>query len=755
MKIANKSSTTHGFIPLVFCSIGAFFDNVNADENILFDGSDSNNLQQINNTNNSLGPLNLTSVKHNVITIQIDPLKNQSPAVKNIYGAFSQTEDVTNNTVNLNNSASDPITGKVYGAQSISGKSINNLVNINDGKINKPVYGGFSKNNHAMYNRIIVNGEFVATNKIIYGGFSNSGDAIGNRIDIIRGDVNNSIRGGQSKKGDAINNSVNITSKGTTFEKDIRGGQSKKGNANQNQILIDIGNGIIKKTVYGGFSSKADANQNSMVIYSGEFKKNIAAGRSDSDGSASNNTLMINGGTFRSNIYGGQSKAGGNTQNNLVILNGGDIIGGVFGGNRKDFTGNRLSIIGHQDTVKTIGKFQYYDFVIPATIENAAQLSITGNKVNLKDTTITIKRIQPGGEQLSQGDVITLIDKTKNADDLTQFFANDVNKGISLIYDFEQVNTPNQLQIRVADVTFNQQLKALNEGQIAGIAMLNQGADHINQLMHDMTNTEPNNWFSFSSLSGNNSRYNSGSYVDLQGLSLLAGIARKSQNSLTGIFFEGGWGNYDSYNSFTNFSSVSANGDTYHYGGGIFNKIAITENFYIDSAMRLGKTSTTFSTDQIANQYVNYETSAMYVGAQAGLGYLIAIDNQFNIDVFSRYMWTYQDGDSVTINSENVDFSAINSHRLRSGARLNYLHAIFSPYVGLAYEREFAGSAKASYQTGNVDAPSLQGDTGIGELGINISHETTENIFSVNLGIQGYIGKREGVSGSLTATWQF
>src|SRR3546814_11150228 len=57
----------------------------------------------------------------------------------------------------------------------------------------------------------------------------------------------------------------------------------------------------------------------------------------------------------------------------------------------------------------------------------------------------------------------------------------------------------------------------------------------------------------FGAMSGGTSRYNTGSHVDVDGTSLLLGVAKQvamnaggAGNLTLGAFFEGGWGNYRS-----------------------------------------------------------------------------------------------------------------------------------------------------------------------------------------------------------------
>jgi hypothetical protein len=53
-----------------------------------------------------------------------------------------------------------------------------------------------------------------------------------------------------------------------------------------------------------------------------------------------------------------------------------------------------------------------------------------------------------------------------------------------------------------------------------------------------------------------------------------------------------------------------------------------------------------------------------------------------------------------------------------------------------------------------IGTPSLRGDTGIGELGL-VLKPSKDLPLSFDFGVQGYIGKREGVTGSLQVRFEF
>jgi len=96
-----------------------------------------------------------------------------------------------------------------------------------------------------------------------------------------------------------------------------------------------------------------------------------------------------------------------------------------------------------------------------------------------------------------------------------------------------------------------------------------------------------------------------------------------------------------------------------------------------------------------------------------------------------------------------VDFESVNSHRFRVGGRYNVgMNNRLTPYLGAAWEHEFGGLSRASTNGYAIDAPSLRGATGIGELVIALKPMTNHG-FYFDLGVQAYTGKRDGVTAGL------
>ena len=178
---------------------------------------------------------------------------------------------------------------------------------------------------------------------------------------------------------------------------------------------------------------------------------------------------------------------------------------------------------------------------------------------------------------------------------------------------------------------------------------------------------------------------------------------------------------------------------------------------YFEGSVRFGRVESDYQSSDFltaTGNRVRYDSSAPYHGLHAGLGYIWNFAENTNLDIFAKYLWTHQGGDSVTIEGDRIKFKAIDSHRLRAGARLNHTVNTASglsvaPYIGAAYDHEFDSQANSTVNGVSVEAPEVKGGTGMGEIGL-VFKPSPNLPLSFDLGAQGYTGKREGVTGSLT-----
>jgi outer membrane autotransporter protein len=573
------------------------------------------------------------------------------------------------------------------------------------------------------------------------------------------------------------------------------------------QNITFPGNGVLQ-TAPGGLGADSlfpgtSLSGNKVTINSGTIPGSVFGGVTAGNGNVTNNTVIINGGAVNGSVYGGYS-GNDNATNNTVTISGSPqfspgpgghtgLYGGGGGGDA--FTGNTLNVWNYSGSaVRSVQNFQYFNFILPASLQGG--LEVTGDVVfgsspapGAKPSTVTGVSIMGGGSAPPVGAKIALIK------------ANDIQgppidtsiagqKGATLDY-LWNLDATGGLYATVAQVNANPQTKALSEAALAGVALLNQTGDlasYATKAAAAATSTAPNvvdktppdgtkdisealddlKIRAFGVLSGGSSRHNTGSHVNVSGVSLITGLALGANlppGRLTlGAFFEYGSGSYDTYNSFSNAASVHGNGNMYHYGGGILGRMDFVDtgpgNFYAETSFRMGGIHNEYNTsalrDAMGNSAKGYDSFSPYYGIHAGLGYVWKFTEKVSFDLYGKYFWTRQQGAKVTLaTGDPVKFEDVDSHRLRLGGRVAYaINDYVTPYIGAAWEHEFDGRQKATTYGYAINAPSLRGDTGMGELGLTLK-PFKDLPLSFDLGVQGYVGKREGVTGSLQVRFEF
>ncbi|MDR3211326.1 MAG: autotransporter-associated beta strand repeat-containing protein [Planctomycetota bacterium] len=419
------------------------------------------------------------------------------------------------------------------------------------------------------------------------------------------------------------------------------------------------------------------------------------------------------------------------------------------------------------------------NFYLPASaVNNDTMLNVTGtadifgSRVNLG--------IDGQSSPLQKGDQITLIDASAGM--LGGAPVNSTTNGqgmlgVTLKYEFELLVNGNKLLANVTKTGLNEQTKALSEGYLAGMILVNQGADLLAGQGIDSAVraartaraglTTNYGLATFGTISGGSVRYHTGSHVDMSSISLLTGLSwgadLRSGGLTLGAFFDYGNGSYDTHNSFAPSASVQGGGDIYYLGGGILGRMDFVNtgsgHFYAEASGRAGNVHNKYGSSDLSDftgRQAEYASSSPYYGLHFGTGYVWNINDAASLDLHGKYFWTRQERNSVTLSTgDPVSFADANSTRLRLGSRFAYrVNQYVSPYVGAAWEHEFDGKVRATTNGYAIDSPKLRGDSGIGELGLTFTPSSSLPL-SFDLGVQGYVGKREGVTGSLQATLKF
>ena len=573
------------------------------------------------------------------------------------------------------------------------------------------------------------------------------------------------------------------------------------------------GTAINDGTLKGNIASGTDLSIAASAIYDGDNKARSVGGLNGGGKILNTDGLTVQSGTFGGVIgnsntsliktgAGTLTLSGTNTYTGMTTVRSGTLALG------SDLTSNQLTLYG--GTVFDRGSHNHsLDNGILSVNGANSQSAMYKGDLSARNATLNfISPVHPtqpllrvtgdadvsgsacnvglaGGTSLASGSTLTLLevdpDKTLTANNLQRgngivqigsTVAHDITADVNLDPTTGRLNA---VTAQVSPGRATDQSKALPEGFLGGLALNLQGADLVAGRGMDSAvrassgtdDAERHGFAGFGALSGGSLRYNTGSHLDMNSLSLLTGLAwgiDLAPGRLTlGAFFEYGNGSYDTHNSFTNAASVDGDGNAYYLGGGILARMDFVNTgpgrFYAEASGRAGKTHNEYDSSDLrdaAGRKADYDSSSPYYGLHFGTGYVWNINDAATLDLYGKYFWTRQQGDSVCLSTgEHLSFDDINSSRLRFGGRFAYiLNEHVAPYIGAAWEHEFDGKARARTNGFDIDAPNLRGNTGIGELGLSLT-PSADLPLTIDLGVQGYTGKHEGVTGSLMVKWEF
>lgn len=647
-------------------------------------------------------------------------------------------------------------------------------------------------------------------------GITNSGfppqnidNASGNTVNVTGGTVTWGIEGGYhtvtSGSATANNNQVNIEtftgSIGTAVDGGLANTLQVGATATAHSNTVDITGGTFSM-VRGGLATSQDgsayASGNTLRLtgvdagFAYGAQSLINSTTSTGTAVANNNQVFITDSTIRNDVAGGiagnptsSTPTVAHNNNSVTLMGATTVRRSVFGGmSESDYlvsaynngSGNTLNIKSPMDggirVDYDVQYFQNYNFYIPATMTAGGVMLNVGGTAYINNSTVNVG-VEGSSSPLAAGDTIVLI----NAGTLDGTPANTTAngqgmQGVTLLYDFDLLVQGNQLLAQVSSgARVNPQAKALAEGWLGGMGLALQGADLAagagTVAAVKAASASGNGIAGFGTLAGSSMRYNTGSHIDMSSLNMLAGLALGTDlapGRLTlGAFFEYGNGAYSTYNSFSNAASVSGDGNMWSVGGGLLARMDFIDtgpgHFYAEASGRMGKLHNKYDNGDLRDatgRKAEYESSTPYYSLHAGAGYVWNINEKASLDLYGKYFWTRQDVDSRTLSTgEALRFDAVDSHRVRVGGRFAYtLNDYVAPYIGAAFEHEFDGTARATTNGIAINSPSLKGSSGVGELGLTFTPSASLPL-SIDLGVQGHVGQRQGVSGNLQVKWEF
>ena len=723
-------------------------------------------------------------------------------SVEELYGGSATgkgTAEASGNTVSISGGTAKHVVGGLAFSTSRDAVANDNVVSVTGGHITENLIAASAQSDaaeaSASNNAVYLRNAVVERN--VTGGFSPDtpfpARLDGNSIVIgagavVHGAVHGGDATGTSDGNSASYNTIAVV-EGGRVDGDLAGGYLEKsaGEASHNTLLIS--DGSVSGDIYGGRTADGGSAGNNTIAVTG-------GGRVDGDlvggyleksaGDASHNTLLINDGSVSGDIYGGRTAAGGSATGNSIIIGkqaslpaDTRLFGGEAGGQAvaSRGSGNTLFVDSWQGTVSRAAGFANLHFVLPAPGTAAAgvpMLTVSGAQSGDFDgTTVTaqLPDIITGG-RAHLGETFELVH------DASQAIAKaDVGglvsllQGYAVLYDGAVLSDEDSIYIRIDASRPNPLAGALTEARIGAAGLLNQGGDLVaGAALRDARaaarQTDGTGWAAFATIYGGTASLTTETGVTSRGMSLVTGLARHAGTAwadmLAGAFFEAGYGNLETTRE-TAGQTISGYGDARYTGGGLLARIDFTQGLlrglYIEASGRAGEVNTAWHSDDLLDNMdrpADYALTTPYYGGHAGLGCLLPLGDAWTLDVYGKYLFLHQDAQDTGVNGDSIHFDAVDSSRIRLGARLDGgILPSASVYMGAAWEYECLGTARAASRSSGMAIPStsMTGSSALFELGLAITPETAP--LRLDLAVEGAAGTRRSIGGRVHLVYEF
>lgn len=488
-----------------------------------------------------------------------------------------------------------------------------------------------------------------------------------------------------------------------------------------------------------------------------------------------NQTVVVSYSTV-DDVYGTGIVASGDVSarinNQTIVLDNATVVGGVYdvsikngtstrSGNDVELTNSRLQLSG----INEVGSISGFDTIgLNVTQDNIDQAVLTVTQAAEGQTKFDGVTIEIASDDfLESSDTYQLINVEGGKYTFKDLTVKESHTFIETTYtadgdvvlgNGENLTSENDL-FNNKTVKATESSKTLAESLLGTVAFINQGAEFIADegIAAMVDAAKLGEVTAFGVMQGGSTHYNTGSYVDVDGVTFMAGAGlRVNPNWTMAGFVEAGWAN-----SASHVEGTRGDGDHEYFGVGFATRYQTDGVLYADGSLRAGRATTEFA-GRYGQDSASYDAKSLYMSAHVGLGALWDLNESLKLDTYARYMVTYLDDDDVSLNNrynDKLELDSTVTHAVRAGARLlGDFNDYASWKVGAAYEHVFDGDAESAVNSFSLDVPSLEGDTGVFELGLRI-YPSLESNWAVDLGAKGYVGDREGVTGNMTVRYSF
>ena len=522
---------------------------------------------------------------------------------------------------------------------------------------------------------------------------------------------------------------------------------------NKNTIVSvnksDITNGYVAGTLVAlADGGQVEINNQTVVVSNSTVDDVYGTGivaSGDVSARINNQTIVLDNATVEGGVYAVSVKNGTSTRsgndveltNSRLQLSGTNTVGSISG---FDTIGLNVTEANKEKAVLTVtdadaGQMEFNGVTIEIASDDFLESSDTYQLINVEGGKYTFK-------DLTVKESHTFLETTYTAD------------GDVVLGNGENLTSENDL-FNNKTVKATESSKTLAESLLGTVAFVNQGAEFIADegIAAMVDAAKLGEVTAFGVMQGGSTHYNTGSYVDVDGVTFMAGAGlRVNPNWTMAGFVEAGWAN-----SASHVEGTRGDGDHEYFGVGFATRYQTDGVLYADGSLRAGRATTEFA-GRYGQDSASYDAKSLYMSAHVGLGALWDLNESLKLDTYARYMVTYLDDDDVSLNNrynDKLELDSTVTHAVRAGARLlGDFNDYASWKVGATYEHVFDGDAESAVNSFSLDVPSLEGDTGVFELGLRI-RPSLESNWAVDLGAKGYVGDREGVTGNMTVRYSF
>jgi hypothetical protein len=271
-------------------------------------------------------------------------------------------------------------------------------------------------------------------------------------------------------------------------------------------------------------------------------------------------------------------------------------------------------------------------------------------------------------------------------------------------------------------------------------------------------------------ISADNSTFKIGSTTSAKtrALSFAGGLltdVQLSNNQLRfGQFFEFGKDNFTESNEFQEAGEISkifSKGCNKIYGAGAFMRIGVCGTpsceGYCEGSCRIGSLESTFGSSSMhghVDENIDYEISSLFCGGHLAIGCKLQPRSAASINFFGKCLWTHRNcGESIINNTDTIKFAAIDSVRAQIGASVFcVICKSLSACASTTLEHELDGKSSATINGNTIPASNFNSNSAIWSLMITWKPASTKQP-TIDLAIHGSVGAREGIRGSLQASF--